>query len=476
MGQRINCTKSAILFSKNCPGWKQRRIANLPNFRRVQSLEYLGLQLAMRKLVAFDFPKVVKNAMGKINSWGRRHLSLAGHATLIHTFLLAVPMYLMTHTTLPRSILVAIECMARRFLWQKDNASRGIHYVRWEELCHSTASGGLGFHASADWAGPLRARLAWDIIGNLTLARWPTFFKVEALDGQTVSCLLDEHHNWNRDTIRDCLGEELANRVLNVQISTGDGSDSPELLHSHLAVTITSMAYNHGKVKAGFQFAWLRRLKLHPREQFFWWRLFQDALPTMEWLFRRGLSDSRNCPWGCPQLETLEHVAAHCDNLAASLSVLAKWGFHMPPVNSWIKLLRMLELAARDNASHGRLYCYTFWSNGVPLSPLDCLPTSFGAPPPPPGWVKFNVDASLQPSGTAGLGIVARDVNGRLVVAVGKQIEHWDVTNVEIMAALAVKDAIRDWMMQMDGIIIEGDCLPAIKWLQTMFNYKSKDH
>jgi len=54
-----NCAKSAILFSRKCQLWKQCRITKELVFHRVQSLEYLRLQLAMRRLVAADFSKVI---------------------------------------------------------------------------------------------------------------------------------------------------------------------------------------------------------------------------------------------------------------------------------------------------------------------------------------------------------------------------------------------------------------------------------
>ncbi|KAL0925496.1 hypothetical protein M5K25_003834 [Dendrobium thyrsiflorum] len=69
----------------------------------------------------------------------------------------------------------------------------------------------------------------------------------------------------------------------------------------------------------------------------------------------------------------------------------------------------------------------------------------------------------------AGIGIVARNYEGALVFAAGKRIEHWDATQAEIMAALTI-----DWMHEVDGIIIEGDCLNAIKWLQKMFDRRNK--
>ncbi|KAI0491479.1 hypothetical protein KFK09_025739 [Dendrobium nobile] len=135
-------------------------------YRKVDSLEYLGLPLVMRKPVTTDFGNLNKSAQGKINLWGKKHLSYVGRALLIRTALLSIPMYLVTHTTVPHGVLNTIEKIARRFLWQKDANSRGMHYVAWKELCQPRSKRGLGFYSLVKWQGALQARLAWDLLQN----------------------------------------------------------------------------------------------------------------------------------------------------------------------------------------------------------------------------------------------------------------------------------------------------------------------
>ncbi|XP_028554353.1 uncharacterized protein LOC114580562 [Dendrobium catenatum] len=168
-GQRINNAKSAVLFSKHCPRWKSRRLANVLGFRMVSSLEYLGLPLALRKLTASDFDRVLMSATNKVNVWGKRHLSLAGRATLIRTALLAIPLYCMTLSDVPRGVLASVDKIGRQFLWHKDNNRRGLHYVAWSKICRPHSHGGLGFHSSLAWRAPLWARLTWDFIRQPTV-------------------------------------------------------------------------------------------------------------------------------------------------------------------------------------------------------------------------------------------------------------------------------------------------------------------
>ncbi|XP_028551609.1 uncharacterized protein LOC114579874 [Dendrobium catenatum] len=524
----------------------------------------------MRKLTKSDFLKVVRAVSDKINVWGRRHLSLAGRATLIRSSLLTIPMYLITHTNIPTGTLNAIERMARQFMWQKEAGKRGLHYVSWSDLCRPTAVGGLGFHASATWQGPLRARLAWNVvhdresllgrtilarygtnlwgssegrsasitwkvlregaaalrpilrwniwdgskidiledtwIANRCLARWPSFVAVDTIEGCTVGDFLDENLDWQRERVLHSFGPALADYIFGIPTRVGQGEDCPELINSQLGTTISALAYKENFLQLEYNFLWFKKFHLHPREHMFWWRITRGAIPTNSWLYRRGLVDLPNCPWGCNCEETVLHLTAHCEMLISTHEVLAKWGFSLPRFQNWEDMINGLALSAKQFASVGRLYCYVVYqvwrarndkmhgrTFGTPAvlaaNSLAMLPKSLWAaffhslvhpppppPPPPPGWVKFNVDASVRPNAVAGLGVVARDHVGKLLLVAGSLVEQWDVTRAEILAATAIRAAVEDWMFNMDGIIIEGDCRNAIKWLQGAFNRLNKLH
>ncbi|PKU83905.1 Putative ribonuclease H protein [Dendrobium catenatum] len=370
-GQKINCGKSAILFNKKCPSWRKGMISRMMGYKKVDSLEYLGLPLVMRRLNGADFSKIMRIAFEKINLWGRKHLSLAGRALLIRTSLLSVPMYAMTHTSIPNGVLMAIERMGRRFLWQKDASSRGMHYVGWKELCQPTEFGGLGFHCLTRWKGALRARVVWDLIQNKdsilykvlmakygmklweyehgkkvsitwkviqdgakvlrpilrwnivdgsqidvmhdvwimnrNIAKWPTFVNIEEVENMKVCNLLNNSFQWNVEMVKNCFGNTMAERILAINISTENQEDNPELIYSRLSMTVAAMAYRNSEEKGINEFSWLKQLKLHPREHFFWWRLLRDAIPTTHWLNRRTLADTSLCPWGCNEEENLDH-------------------------------------------------------------------------------------------------------------------------------------------------------------------------
>ncbi|KAI0497165.1 hypothetical protein KFK09_020387 [Dendrobium nobile] len=420
-GQNININKSAILFNKSCPRWKCRRIARLLGYNMVSSLEYLGLPLLTRRTVKADFAKTVNNAMAKVNIWGKRHLSLAGSATLIRTSLLSVPMYHMTLTLIPKGCLELIEKVGRQFLWGKTPNSRGLHYVSWSELCKPMALGGLGFHSALDWMGPLRAQLALNFIQQPTallhrvlrekygnnpwtewpgrnvsnawkimndganalrpiirwkigdgktvnilsdtwimdrrLDSWPAFGDLRPLENCQVSHLLTAAGDWDENSVRDYFGEVMAMRILAIPTNPSGGEDLPELINQRSGRTITSLAYSAHLGGTAYPFRWLKKFKLHPRESLFWWRLLRDAIPTNVWLVRRNLENNRRCPWGCSDDEDREHCTIRCSFLKTILTQLGRWGFSMPSSNSFVELLRNLEHLAGVNPSLGRIFC-----------------------------------------------------------------------------------------------------------------------
>ncbi|KAI0496443.1 hypothetical protein KFK09_022760 [Dendrobium nobile] len=86
--------------------------------------------------------------------------------------------------------------------------------------------------------------------------------------------------------------------------------------------------------------------------------------------------------------------------------------------------------------------------------------------PPPPGWIKINVDGFLKKNCRAGVGGVARDDKGRFLLAFGNSLQHWDAAQTELCAVLFLKNVVKEWMFEAQGVIIEGDNKNIINLLQ----------
>lgn len=556
-GQRINIAKSSVMFSKSTKAYKANRIARSLGYHKVQEFDYLGIKLTCRALRCSDFSNITQKIKQRITAWGNRHLSLAGKATLIRSSILSMPMYLMTHTTIPKGIMHMIQKLCRCFLWQKEIGKQGLHYVAWKDLCQPLAAGGLGFHASEQWQGPLRARLAWDFFQNpdSTLHRclkekygsriwqaetkrgdsttriilkdggnclshnvrwvigsgseidilehrwildrpimsWPTFVCIESTLNKKVADLLHHDRSWNHEQLGLCFGPELINLILATPTSLQQ-DDRLELIQQLSGRTITSLVYTNLFPNANAHHRLIKKLQLHPREQLFWWRIFRDALPTNTWLFHRHISDSDNCIWGCNDKEDIQHIISNCLCLRSVRSFLQKWGFSIPLFQHMEDLTNAISATDRHHISPIRAYCYAVYQcwrarnakkhnkpYGTPatmaayiLEVLTNKPTfqlqeqwdnhqpnrlysSLHWHPPPPGWLKANVDGTLLQSHTAGIGVTIRDCTGKLMLAAGRQFLHWDSSQVELQAIIFVGHIMEAWMYEVKGIIIEGD-------------------
>ncbi|KAL0913660.1 hypothetical protein M5K25_017138 [Dendrobium thyrsiflorum] len=62
--------------------------------------------------------------------------------------------------------------------------------------------------------------------------------------------------------------------------------------------------------------------------------------------------------------------------------------------------------------------------------------------PPPQGWLKINKDGTLSSSHMAGSSIVIKGSDGDIQLAVGRQLEHWDNTQVELNAVTSLQDLL----------------------------------
>ncbi|KAK8937869.1 hypothetical protein KSP40_PGU011541 [Platanthera guangdongensis] len=82
--------------------------------------------------------------------------------------------------------------------------------------------------------------------------------------------------------------------------------------------------------------------------------------------------------------------------------------------------------------------------------------------PPPPRWIKVNVDGSPLSSRCAGLGIVVRSEGGQVLMAVGFAWQHWDPGRVELEAILAIRRVVLPTLLAARGIILLKGLRPMI--------------
>ncbi|PKA48726.1 Putative ribonuclease H protein [Apostasia shenzhenica] len=129
-GQRINRAKSSIFFSSKTKRSRRRMIVNKLGFHQQHQGKYLGIPLLFRKPTKDDFAPMISKIRSQISLWGIRSLSFAGRLTLINSVLSSLPVYSMSHTFMPQSVLTAMEQLIRQFLWNGDMNHHSLHYVK----------------------------------------------------------------------------------------------------------------------------------------------------------------------------------------------------------------------------------------------------------------------------------------------------------------------------------------------------------
>ncbi|PKU80193.1 Putative ribonuclease H protein [Dendrobium catenatum] len=245
----------------------------------------------------------------------------------------------------------------------------------------------------------------------------------------------------------------------------------------------------------------MKRLKLNPKIELFCWRLYNNAIPSNFLLANRRISSFYGCPRCYELVEDNNHIGGQCVKIRKVVALLNEWGLYISVYQCFKdyleglqKLIGREDLAANfyctvvwmvwksrcklihtgkedsDNSISANVISYAVQSNflNFQLENWDTnqLRLSSHWHPPPPRWIKINVDGALKKNYRAGVGGVARDDKGRFLIAFGNTLQQWDAAQTELCAVLFLKNVVKDWMFEAQGLIIEGDNRNIIKFLQ----------
>ncbi|KAL0917774.1 hypothetical protein M5K25_012861 [Dendrobium thyrsiflorum] len=459
--------------------------------------------------------------------------------------------------------------MCRDYIWCKGDGSKDMHFVAWNVLCWPKNKGGRGLLSIVDKCSPLRARLAWNFINNpeslahkLIAAKngfdiwenqgrcnlsttwkvlkigarhlWP-FLRWRISSGESINTVNDtwllnrnlsswptyaaqmdessillsgfiKNGAWDVDKLNQFFGSDLVKSIYSIKIHSDQ--DKMELIYKCSGRSLSSLISDSSFTELSEDLVWykMKKLRLRPRVEFFWWKLRLNVIPSNSFLQQRKLVDCSDCPRGCGCLEDVDHVSVKCNKIHSILKFLAGWGCTLSSFSDLSDCIKFLITLASSNPFIGNLYCtvvFLCWksrnnlshggrddSSMVLATNVFCMAVaSFNCNlslenwdanqlqlynvswcPPPPRWIKANVDATVSINNRAGIGVVFRDCKGRFLFAFGRSLLHWDIAQVEVLSILAVGDTIKDWMIQADGIIIESDNSNVIRFFIDIIN------
>ncbi|XP_020677621.1 uncharacterized protein LOC110096170 [Dendrobium catenatum] len=325
-----------------------------------------------------------------------------------------------------------------------------------------------------------------------TLDKWSTFVSIIENNYNKVSDFIT-NGSWDIDKLKFCFGKLLIDLILSIPIHSSQPEDKMECIKKISGKSVAAIIYEKkfNAISEDETYKWRKKLKLKPKIDMFWWRISKNSIPTFALLSYRRLINHEGCPRGCLDTENTDHIVRRCFFINKVFKLLEEWNFGTPEFDSVEDCYQVLSRLANINPFLGNLicsvifYCYksrnqlihggcddscyviayraviqsiSSFKNGLirenwNANQLFKLSKSSWLPPPL-GWIKVNVDASIFLNNSTGIEGIFRDYKGRGLAAFGFHTIHWDIAQKELLAILSLRDLIKDWMLEAKGEMI----------------------
>lgn len=126
----MNLLKSAIYFSLKTRGQIRQSIREILGIvEHIGAMHYLGIPISGRHLWRADFAEFVALIRARLKGWQSRTFSMMARVFLVRSVLTAVPIYLLSHTIVSKSVLTSLEQLFRNFLSSSHQGRQGIHLL-----------------------------------------------------------------------------------------------------------------------------------------------------------------------------------------------------------------------------------------------------------------------------------------------------------------------------------------------------------
>lgn len=145
----------------------QNVVCEYSGFKKLEGLgRYLGAQLSRGRSNKGNFQHIIDKMQGRLSSWKKQTLSLAGRLTLVNSVTNQMVGYCMQHSCIPRGVTEHMEKIQQDFIWNNEVGRRRIHAVSWETFCKQKKNGGMGVRKLNVMNDAMLGRIAWNIMSK----------------------------------------------------------------------------------------------------------------------------------------------------------------------------------------------------------------------------------------------------------------------------------------------------------------------
>jgi hypothetical protein len=104
---------------------------------------------------------VIEKMERRLAGWKRMYLSKGGRLTLLKSTLSYLPTYLLSLFPIPVRVANCLNKIQKAFLWGGIGDEAEFHLVKWNKICTSLHSGGLGIHNFIQFNLTLLGKWLW---------------------------------------------------------------------------------------------------------------------------------------------------------------------------------------------------------------------------------------------------------------------------------------------------------------------------
>ncbi|GKD44979.1 RNA-directed DNA polymerase, eukaryota, reverse transcriptase zinc-binding domain protein, partial [Tanacetum coccineum] len=181
-------------------------------------VRYLGVPLVTKKIGIANCKQLVDKVTQKLNDRKNTSLSYAGRAQLIASVLGSMQVYWGSVFLLPKAVVIDIEKLFKRFLWNSGESCKGKAKVAWKDVFKPKDQGGMGFKSLEVWNKTLLVKHLWNVASKKE-SLWVKWINVVKLKMRSVwDVAADSKDSWvwkNLLSLRDWVGKHMRYKVGN---------------------------------------------------------------------------------------------------------------------------------------------------------------------------------------------------------------------------------------------------------------------